>query len=195
MWSKMKPWRSSKPRASIECAVRLSATKLLAGLALSVCLPAMAATLEEAEISGAWTGMLTGADGSQAEVQIDFSPQGFPLYSYTTNKGVERQVKLSHVGQILEYVPPGGGVQRMVVKSLEKGQGRLSVGIAGSFERASQGYMDQRQEVALFEYQLTANGLNMRVTTRSASHFGDKEMIVGGDPDSAVAEGLLQKLR
>lgn len=59
-------------------------------------------------------------DGSQAEVQIDFSPQGFPLYAYTNNKGVVRQVELSHVGQTVEYVPRGGGVQRMVVKSLEK---------------------------------------------------------------------------
>lgn len=133
-------------------------------------------------------------DGSQAEVQIDFSPQGFPLYAYTNNKGVVRQVELSHVGQTVEYVPRGGGVQRMVVKSLEKGQGRLSVGIVGSFERASQGYMDQRQEVALFEYTLAPGGLNLRVTTRSTSHFGDKDMIVGGDPNSIVAEGLLQKL-
>ena len=82
----------------------------------------------------------------EAEVQIDFSPQGFPLYSYTNNKGLTRQVELSQVGQTVEYVPPGGGVQRMVVKRVEQGQGRLSVGIVGSFERASQGYLDQRQE-------------------------------------------------
>ncbi|MBA2485546.1 MAG: hypothetical protein H0V35_05490 [Nitrospira sp.] len=104
-------------------------------------------------------------------------------------------MELSHVGQTVEYVPRGGGVQRMVVKSLEKGQGRLSVHIVGSFERASQGYMDQQQEVALFEYALAPGGLNMRVTTRSTAHVGDKDMIVGGDPNSVVAEGLLQKLR
>lgn len=169
--------------------------KLLARVALVIVMQAMATTLEAADMSGAWKGTLTGADGSQAEVQVDFSPLGFPLYSYTNNKGVARQVELSHVGQSLEYVPPGGGVQRMVVKSLEKGQGRLSVGIVGSFERASQGYMDQQQEAALFEYALVSGRLNMRVTTRSTSHFGDKEMIVGGDPNSVVAEGLLQRLR
>ncbi len=165
---------------------------LLARVALVIVVLVMAATLVAADMSGAWKGMLTGADGSQAEVQIDFSPQGFPLYSYTNNKGVARQVELSHVGQTLEYVPPGGGVQRMVVKSVEKGQGRLSV---GSFERARQGYMDQRQEAALFEYTLAPEGLRMRVTTRTTSHFGDKDMIVGGDPNSVVAEGLLQRLR
>jgi hypothetical protein len=168
---------------------------LFVGLTTSLCLFMMALPVAATDLTGAWKGTLTSTDGSQAEIQIDFSPQGFPLYAYTNNKGVARQVELSHVGQTVEYVPRGGGVQRMVVKSFEKGQGRLSVGIIGSFERASQGYMDQRQEVALFEYTLAPEGLNMRVTTRSTSHFGDKDMIVGGDPNSIVAEGLLQKLR
>ncbi|MDQ6733459.1 MAG: hypothetical protein M3Z35_04960 [Nitrospirota bacterium] len=90
--------------------------------------------------------------------------------------------------------PAGGGVQRVIVKTLEKAQGRLSVGIVASFERASQGYLQQKQEVALFEYVLAPEGLKMRVTTKSTSHFGDKDMIVGGDPNSAVVVGLLQKL-
>lgn len=63
------------------------------------------------------------------------------MYSYTNNKGVTRQVELSHVGQTEEYVPTGGGVQCVVVKSLEKGPGRLAVGIVGSFERASPAVM------------------------------------------------------
>jgi hypothetical protein len=94
----------------------------------------------------------------------------------------------------VEYVPAGGGVQQVVVKTLEQGQGRLSVGIVFSFERASQGYLQQKQQSTLFEYALTAQGLKMRVTTRSTSHMGDKDMIVGGDPSSAVVEGILQKV-
>ena len=154
----------------------------------------IATTVEAAEFTGSWKGTLTGADGSAAEVQIEFSPQGFPLYSYSNNKGVVRQAELSHVGQTVEYVPAGGGVQRLVVKTLEKGANRLSVGILFSFERASQGYLQQKQESALFEYALAPEGLRLRVTTQSTSHMGDKDMIVGGHPNSAVAEGLLQKV-
>ena len=170
-------------------------TKLCLGLTTSGFLFMIALAVNAADLTGGWKGTLTSTDGSQAEVQIDFSPQGFPLYAYTNNKGVARQVELSHVGQTVEYVPRGGGVQRMVVKSFEKAPGRLTVGIVGSFERASQGYLDQRQEVAFFEYTLAPGGLNMRVTTKSTTHFGDKDMLVGGDPNSIVAEGLLQKLR
>ena len=165
------------------------------GALTTLCLLILVVTVGAADLTGGWKGTLASSDGSQAEVQVDFSPQGFPLYSYTNNKGVARQVELSHIGQMVEYVPRGGGVQRMVVKTLEKGPNRLSVGIAGSFERASQGYMDQRQEVALFEYSLAQEGLNMRVTTRSNSHFGDKDLIVGGDPNSTVAEGVLRRIR
>ena len=94
--------------------------KIFVGLTTSLCLLIMALPLTATDLSGGWKGTLMSTDGSQAEVQIDFSPQGFPLYAYTNNKGVVRQVELSHVGQTVEYVPRGGGVQRMVVKSLEK---------------------------------------------------------------------------
>jgi hypothetical protein len=80
------------------------------------------------------------------------------------------------------------------VKTLENGQGRLSVGIQFSFERASQGYLQQKQERVLFEYALAPEGLKTRVTTQSTSHFGDKDMIVGGNPNAAVVEGVLQKV-
>lgn len=164
-------------------------------IASGVCFLALASFAMAADLSGSWKGELTGADGSQAGVEVEFSEQGLPLYSYTNNKGVTRQVELSQEGQTVEYVPAGGGVQRLVVKAIEQGQGRLSIAVVGSFEKASQGYLDQRHEAALFEYALVSGGLKMRVTTQSTSHFGDKDMIVGGDPNSTVAEGILQKAR
>jgi hypothetical protein len=145
-----------------------------------------------ADLSGSWKGMLTASDGSSSDVQVDFGPQGYPIYTYTNNRGLTRQVELARIGQLVEYVPPGGGVQRVTVKTLEKGPGRLSVGISGSFERASSGYLDQRREAALFEYALVSGGLRMRVTMESASHFGDRDGMVGGNPNAVVAEGLLQ---
>ena len=165
------------------------------GLLIGVIVLALVSTVWASNLTGSWKGTLTGADGTSADVQVDFSAQGYPLYTYTNNTGVTRQVELSRVGQTIEYVPARGGVQRVVVKSIQRGQGRISVSIVGSFEKAAQGYMDQQQEAALFEYQLGPGGLNMRLTSRSSSHFGDKDMIVGGDPNATVAEGILQKVR
>lgn len=165
------------------------------GLLMGVIMLALVSNVGASNLTGSWKGTLTGTDGTSADVQVDFSPQGYPLYSYTNNTGVTRQVELSRVGQTIEYVPGGGGVQRVVVKSIQRGQGRISVSIVGSFEKAAHGYMDQQQEAALFEYQLGPGGLKMRLTSRSLSHFGDKDMIVGGDPNATVAEGILQKVR
>ena len=169
-------------------------SRLIACVASGMLMLMIAVSVNAAEFNGSWKGTLTGADGSAAEVQIDFGPQGFPMYSYTNNKRVTRQVELSHVGQMVEYVPAGGGVQRVLVKTLEQGQGRLSIGIVFSFERASQGYLQQNQQSTLFEYVLAPEGLKLRVTTQSTAHMGDKDMIVGGKPNSAVVEGLLQKV-
>jgi hypothetical protein len=108
---------------------------------------------------------------------------------------VTRQVELSQIGQTIEYVPQGGGVQRVVVKTMEGGPGRLSIGMVGSFERTSNGYMDQQQQAALFEYALAQGGLAMRLTIESSSHFGDKDGMVGGSPDAVVAEGVLQRVK
>src|SRR5690349_4749900 len=127
-------------------------SKLTKSFMVSVLALMLVVTVQAAEFSGSWKGTLTGADFSAADVQIDFSPQGFPLYSYTDNKGIARHAELSHVGQTVEYVPAGGGVQRLIVKTLEQGEGRLSVGLQFSFERASQGYLQQTYETALFEY-------------------------------------------
>jgi hypothetical protein len=54
-------------------------SKLIASIAVSVSVLMFAATGEATELSGSWKGTLTGADGSAAEVQIDFSPPGLSL--------------------------------------------------------------------------------------------------------------------
>jgi hypothetical protein len=147
------------------------------------------------DFTGSWKGLLIGAGGQSVEVVVDFSSSALPLYSYTNQQGVSRQVELSQVGQTIEYVPSGGGVQRVVVKAIERGAGWLSVEVVGSFEKSSHGYLDQHLEGAVFEYALVPGGLNMKVTTKSTSHFGDKDIIVGGAPQAAVAQGLLQRVR
>ncbi|MGH7230497.1 MAG: hypothetical protein ACREJU_03960 [Nitrospiraceae bacterium] len=164
---------------------------VLAFLVLADCSFAVA---QAADLGGTWRGVLAGGEES-ANVEVEFSEAGYPIYSYTNNQGVARQVELTTTGQKVEYVPAGGGVQRVIVESIVKQPGRVALSLAGSFEKASQGYLDQQQETTMIEYVLVPQGLKMRVTSRSASHFGDKDMMVRGNPNESVAEGILQKVR
>jgi hypothetical protein len=55
--------------------------------------------------------------------------------------------------------------------------------------------MDQQREVVILEYRLVPEGLKLRIRRQTISHFGDKDMIVGGEPQEASAEGLLQRVK
>ncbi|CAI4031876.1 hypothetical protein DNFV4_02297 [Nitrospira tepida] len=144
------------------------------------------------EFSGTWRGLLQ-AEGEGAEAEVLFSRDDHPVYTYTNNRNVTRQVELASPGQVIEFVPPGGGVQRIIVEHVDRQPGKLLISLKGSFEKSGGGYLDQQQEVVVFEYELVPEGLKMRIRRRTVSHFGDKDMIVGGQPQEAVAEGLLQR--
>ena len=53
-------------------------SRLIADVAAGVLVLVIAVTVNAAEFTGSWKGTLTGSDGSAGEVQVDFSPQGFP---------------------------------------------------------------------------------------------------------------------
>jgi hypothetical protein len=145
------------------------------------------------DFSGTWRGLLQ-AEGEGTEVEVLFSRDDYPVYTYTNNRNVTRQVELASPGQQIEFVPPGGGVQRIIVERVDRQPGKLRISLKGSFEKAGGGYLDQQQEVVIFEYELVPEGLKMRVRRRAVSHFGDRDMIVGGQPQEAIAEGLLQRV-
>jgi hypothetical protein len=66
---------------------------------------------------------------------------------------------------------------------------------AATDRKRPHGVSDRNPLTIRIEYALVPGGLQMRVTTESTSHFGDKYGKVGGDPDAEIAEGLLQKVQ
>ena len=146
------------------------------------------------DLSGTWRGVITSGAES-GEIEVVFSRSGYPVYTYTNNSGVAREVELTQAGQTVEYVPPGGGVQRIVVQSIDKQATSVALSITGSFEKTQHGYLDQQRESTVVEYALVPEGLRMRVRTQNTAYFGDKEAIAGGGPTESVAEGILQKVK
>ncbi|MGH8717609.1 MAG: hypothetical protein ACREV0_01490 [Burkholderiales bacterium] len=164
--------------------------KLFAFLSLCIAIGSAVA----ADISGTWRGALMSG-GDSEEVEVVFSAAGYPVYTYTNNSGVTREVELTQAGQVVEFVPQGGGVQRIVVESIDKQPTQVLLSLTGSFERSSRGYLDQQRESTLIEYTLVPQGLHMRITTKNVAYVGDNEAIAGGSPSESLAEGILQKVK
>src|SRR4029079_11325186 len=90
---RMRSLKASRQRAWNTCEETFMTATGRTGALTTLGLLMMVVTVGAADLTGGWKGTLASSDGSQAEVQVDFSPQGFPLYSYTNNKGVARQVE------------------------------------------------------------------------------------------------------
>ena len=116
------------------------------------------------------------------------------FFSPETNE--DRQLILAMFATPFWGGKPGSRPAFLITSDAGRGVGKskitdmLSCLIGGHIE-LSAGEDASRMRTRL----LSPEGLKMRVTTRTASHFGDKDMIVGGDPSSVVAEGVLQRLR
>lgn len=164
--------------------------KLLSFLSLLIVME----TAVAADISGTWRGTLV-SDSETGEVEVVFSAAGYPVYTYTNNSGVTREVELTQAGQAVEFVPQGGGVQRIVVESIDKQPTRVVLSLTGSFEKSSHGYLDQQRESTLIEYALVPQGLHMRIATKNVAYVGDNEAIAGGTPSESLAEGILKKVQ
>lgn len=171
------------PRRGFGMGLRLAAT-LTALVVLALVLPARAAGL-----TGTWRGTL---DGQVGEFTTAFSEDGYVLFEYTNNQGLVRTVELTAPGQI-QFVPPGGGVTTVAVNSVVKRPAGVAYVLHIGFERASDGYTDQRYVTEQREYALTNQGLWVRVVSRATAYFGDRGGWTGPQKVEIV-EGVLERV-
>ena len=143
------------------------------------------------DLMGTWRGTLT-MDGQAIEFTATFSENDYFLFTYENSFGMVRIVELSGPGQI-QFVPPGGGVMTRVVESVVNRPQGIAYILRTSFERASNGYIEQQYITEEADYALTAEGLRVRIVRRPVSYFGDKGGSTGGARNVRVVEGVLKK--
>ncbi len=164
---------------------------------LSIALVLGALTLSQdaraSQLAGLWGGHIHDTEGNSEEVSFEFSPRGLLIFSYVNNQGLVRQVELSEVGQIVQFVPAGGGVLTLEVTHLQSGPGSLVLATRGSFERTDNGYLTQEQDAFAYAFKVAPGGLQTEVSYQSVSRFGDAGQTVG-DTDSGTAKGLLRRV-
>jgi hypothetical protein len=164
---------------------------LAAALAAVAVLEA-AAPARAADLTGTWRGTVT-TEGQAGEYIVVFDGEGYVLFEYTNNKGLVRTVALNATGQ-MQFVPPGGGVTTVAVNSVVKRPGGISYELSFGFERARNGYIDQRYAYEEHDYALTSRGLRVHVVSRAASYFGDRGGSIGGPRNAEILEGVLNRV-
>lgn len=137
-------------------------------LVMMVSQPAMAAS----SLQGTWQGVISNGKGNQ-EVVLNFDEQGYLLYTYLNKEDEEIKTPLEYQGQIVEYVPSGGGVASISVRYLEKIDDGLSMTLDESFQKASNGYLQQSFTTTTFKAVLLEQGLSITQETVEEGGMSD----------------------
>jgi hypothetical protein len=166
-------------------------TPRVGALLTAIAILLAAARAHPGDLMGTWRGTLT-MDGQAIEFTATFSENDYFLFAYENSFGMVRIVELSAPGQI-QFAPPGGGVMTMVVESVRKRPNGIAYVLRTSFERASNGYVEQQYITEEADYALTAEGLRVRIVRRPVSYLGDKGGSAGGAANVRIVEGVLKK--
>lgn len=143
--------------------------------------------------SGSWTGTMSDGNDSYP-VEALFSQEGYPIFSYTNNNNITREVELRSPGQKIQYVPNGGGVQTYFIDNITKDSERLVYVIRDNFQRTANGYLSDDSQVTVVEYVLQGTELQLTTVAQTKSYTGDSEGNMGGSPTQTISKGVLHRI-
>jgi hypothetical protein len=127
-----------------------------------------------------WTGTSNCDDGDNLEMIFKFADSGNPIYEYQTKSGL-RSVELTEVGQLIRFVPPGGGVTSITVDSLDVSSDRASHVMSFSTESSGGETLTQSRSRVGTETAIRDEQLEVETTIRSQSVSSQPGIMVPGD--------------
>jgi hypothetical protein len=138
-----------------------------------------------------WTGTSNCDDGDNLEMIFKFADSGNPIYEYQTKSGL-RSVELTEAGQLIRFVPPGGGVTSITVDSLDVSSDRASHVMSFSTERSGGETLTQSRSRVGTETAIRDELLEVETTIRSQSVSSQPGIMVPGDEHIVVCRGKLK---
>lgn len=146
----------------------------------------------KSSMTGTWSGNINCQPGGSVQAVYRVSGNGYPIYDYQTKSGA-REAELNSTGQVVRFVPPGGGVADVRVDSLSVAPDRISYTLSISEERTSMDTLDQNKAVVNSEARLTGAGLEVEMTVRAQGIASQPGMVVPGEESNTRCRGTLQK--
>jgi len=138
-----------------------------------------------------WTGTSNCDDGDNLDMVFKFADSGNPIYEYQTRSGL-RSVELSEAGQLIRFIPPGGGVTSVTVDSLDVSSDRASHVMSFSTESSSGETLTQSRSRVGTETAIRDEQLEVETTIRSQSVSSQPGIMAPGDEHVVVCRGKLK---
>jgi len=135
---------------------------------------AAAASGAQRTVHGQWSGTLrhlAGDDTLGCDLRV--APSGRPVWVYGDTSG-PHETELTHEGQRIQYVPPGGGVATVTVLSVTGSATETGYVVDYSFEGSSNGYLTQKYQRLVLTGRLRGSQLDVSYSEAGISSFGDK---------------------
>jgi hypothetical protein len=139
-----------------------------------------------------WKGKLKCDDGDELDANYRFADSGNPIYEYQTKSGA-REVELTSEGQMIRFVPPGGGVTSVVVDAISVSPEHMTNTISVSEEKSSGQTLDQNRATIQSEATLAGSELDVEITIRSQGTMSQPGIVVPGDESTVVCRGKLRQ--
>ena len=125
-------------------------------------------------LHGQWSGTLRHfASNDTLGCELGVAPSGRPVWAYHDTGG-RHERELTHEGQRIQYVPPGGGVATVTVQSVTGSATETGYVVDYSFESSSNGYLTQKSQRLVLIGRLHGSQLDVSYSEAGISSFGDK---------------------
>ena len=138
-----------------------------------------------------WSGTLNCDDGDNLPVVFKFAETGNPLYDYQTTNGL-REVELTSQGQIIRFVPSGGGVTNIVLDTILVTSNRMSHTMSVSRESSAGGTVIQSRSTITTEAALSGSRLEVQTRIRSSSAASQPGYLIPNE-SATICRGNLTK--
>jgi hypothetical protein len=146
----------------------------------------------EASAFGSWKGTVNCDDGNQLDASYKIAASGNPVYEYQSKSG-PREAELTEPGQMVRFVPPGGGVTTVVVESISASPERITYALSISEERAGGGTLSQSRARMESEANISGSDLEVGFNVRGQNVLSQPGIVVPGDESVVVCRGRLRK--
>ncbi len=152
----------------------------------------VAGYVEAAPHTGAWTGQMSSNAGETEDFMVEFSEAGNPIVRYESKGGLQ-VAELVALGQRLRYVPPGGGVESIIVKELSITGAALHYVIDTSFEKTSGGILVQRYITSQWHLAPKDGALSVVLTVSVRGAVGQSDNVLADPTQTIVFRGILRR--